>query len=103
MFTGIVQAIGHAGRVERLSSGGMSLSVEAPAWTECPSEGDSISVNGCCLTVVAASTLAQGGFGLDFDVVLQTLDLTTLGSLRVGEAVNLETAVTARSAVSVLS
>ena len=75
----------------------MSLSVHAPAWTDCPSEGDSISVNGCCLTVVAASILPEGGFGLDFDVVPQTLDLTTLGSLSIGQAVNLETAVTPSS------
>jgi riboflavin synthase len=75
----------------------MSLSIEAPAWTECPSDGDSISVNGCCLTVVTASILPEGGFGLDFDVVPQTLDLTTLGSLSAGQAVNLETAVTAQT------
>ncbi|MBG80014.1 MAG: riboflavin synthase [Phycisphaerae bacterium] len=97
MFTGIVQAVGHVGRVDRGPAGGMSLTVKAPAWTDCPSEGDSISVDGCCLTVVRALVLPDGGFGLDFDVVPQTLDLTTLGSLCVGQAVNLERAVTART------
>ena len=87
MFTGIVEELGrYLGREgDRFRfSGGVVL--------EGSRLGDSIAVNGCCLTVVG--TPVAGG-PLRFDVVPQTLGLTTVGALRAGDRVNLEHAATA--------
>jgi riboflavin synthase len=91
MFTGIVE---HQGRVAALrpEAWGARLEIDPCGWRHAPSDGDSISVNGCCLTVVG--TPAPGA-PLRFDVVPQTLGLTTIGSLAAGEPVNLEHAATA--------
>jgi len=93
VFTGIVQ---HLGRVDSVEPGpaGTTLAVAAAGWTHRPAPGDSIAVNGCCLTV-------RGGDGrLVFDVIRQTLDLTTLGRLVAGDPVNLEPAVTPQTLMS---
>lgn len=63
--------------------------VDLRPWAHIPALGDSISVNGCCLTVASA------GPEVAFDVIPETLAKTTLGSLAAGETVNLEHAVTA--------
>lgn len=91
MFTGIVE---HMGRVAlfRAEAWGARLEVDPCGWRHVPADGESISVNGCCLTVVGDCT--PGG-PLRFDVVPQTLGLTTVGGLRAGDAVNLEHAATA--------
>jgi riboflavin synthase len=86
VFTGIVQAVGE---VVRLA--GPRLSVLSPdAW---PGEawivGESVAVNGCCLTVVAAAGR------LEFDLSAETLARTTLGALAAGSRVNLERAMRA--------
>jgi len=52
--------------------------------------GESVAVNGCCLTVVAHDTLAQTAC---FDLLMQTLKVTSLGDLGVGSTVNLERAM----------
>jgi riboflavin synthase len=89
MFTGIVQ---HRGRVvsadqDRFST---ALTVDAREWSHRPQRGDSVAVNGCCLTVAE-----QPSDGLlQFDIIQQTLGSTTLGSLRTDDEVNLEHAVT---------
>jgi riboflavin synthase len=90
MFTGIVQDVGkvqsretHGGDV-RLAIAVDRLSLERTAI------GDSISVQGVCLTVTA---LAANGFSAD--VSRETLSLTTLGDLAVGSPVNLEPALRA--------
>lgn len=89
MFTGIVQAVSQVARLEpragdaRLYVGASVLGLEDVR------PGDSIAVNGVCLTVV---DMGQGGFSAD--VSRETLALTTLGSLRAGSAVNLEKALT---------
>jgi riboflavin synthase len=90
MFTGIVE---HQGRVIALRAEpwGARLEVDPCGWAHAPRDGDSIAVNGCCLTVVG--TPAQGA-PLRFDVVPQTLSLTTAGALAAGDAVNLEHAAT---------
>ena len=90
MFTGIVE---HQGRIAaiRAEPWGARLEVDPCGWAHAPRDGDSIAVNGCCLTVVG--TPAPGG-ALRFDVVPQTLSLTTVGALRPGDAVNLEHAAT---------
>lgn len=72
--------------------GGARLCVHSPDWSHIPARGDSVSVNGCCLTVV--ERVDPKLRLLQFDVVPETLGLTTLGTLRVGDRVNLEHAAT---------
>jgi riboflavin synthase len=90
MFTGIIE---HQGRVVALrrESWGARLEIDPCGWTHRPGDGDSVAVNGCCLTVVGSPA---AGAALRFDVVPQTLALTTVGGLREGEQVNLEHAAT---------
>ena len=91
MFTGIIE---HQGRVVSLrpQAWGARLEIDPCGWAHVPAGGDSIAINGCCLTVVAAP--GTGGM-LAFDVIPQTLSLTTIGALAAGEEVNLEHAATA--------
>ena len=91
MFTGIIE---HQGRISSVhpQPWGARLEVDPAGWSHVPGDGDSIAVNGCCLTVVG--TPARGE-PLRFDVIPQTLSLTTVGSLRAGDIVNLEHAATA--------
>lgn len=86
MFTGLIQAMGKVRALQPAASG-VRLVVDAGRWGHRPAHGDSISVSGVCLTV-AASDPRPGE--LVFDVVRETLDKTTLGSLREGSPVNLE-------------
>jgi len=89
MFTGIIQSVGQLKSVEarsgdvrlRIATGGLDLGAAAL--------GDSIAVNGVCLTAVE---FGDGSFCAD--VSRETLDLTTLGELAPGSPVNLETALT---------
>ncbi len=85
MFTGIVEEVGV---VVSMESG--RLTVSAAQVLEGTREGDSISVNGACLTV---TSLSRGRFSAD--VVPETLKRTNLGLLRGGERVNLERAMPA--------
>jgi riboflavin synthase len=90
MFTGIVEALGRIDRIER-RDGRIDLEVEAPAeLASGVAEGDSISVDGCCLTVCRRS-----GERLWFQAVPETLQRTSLGERAVGERVNLERALRA--------
>lgn len=87
MFTGIVE--GRADVVEVTHrQGAADIVVEAPAVVEGTAIGDSISVNGCCLTVTAIS-----GARLAFTLGTETLDRTTLAGLQVGQQVNVERAL----------
>lgn len=88
MFTGIVEELG---TVESLSTnaGGARLRVSARVVTSDSHDGDSISVNGVCLTAI---DLTPGGFAADLSQ--ETLDRSTLGRLMAGSRVNLERAVT---------
>lgn len=88
MFTGIVQAVGRVAAVEA-RGGDLRLAIAASdfAGTDI-ALGDSIAISGCCLTVVA-----RDGDVLQFDASNETLALTTLGALRVGDGVNLEPAL----------
>jgi len=89
MFTGIIKAIGTISAIER-RGGDVRLSVSAADVPFSSYEvGESISVNGVCLTAVG---LRDEGF--DTDVSVETLDVTGLGKLGVGDAVNLEPALT---------
>lgn len=88
MFTGIVQAVGRVAALEPrggdlrlvVDSAGLGLDDVRP--------GDSIAVAGVCLTAIALD-----GPRFAADVSVETLDHTTLGALRVGDAVNLEKAL----------
>jgi riboflavin synthase len=83
MFTGIV---GELGRVESVepSADGTRIRIGAELAAELDA-GDSVAVNGACLT---ATTVTKNAF--EADVMHQTLSLTTLGDLEAGSAVNLE-------------
>ena len=88
MFTGIIKAKGAIGAIEK-RGGDVRLRITAAElpWSDY-AVGDSISVNGVCLTAVV---LHDDGF--DTDVSVETLDVTTLKNLAVGDAVNLEPAL----------
>jgi len=88
MFTGIVREIGSVSDVES-GPEGARLRIEAGFVGELR-EGDSIAVEGVCLT---ATEVSRDGFGAD--VINQSLALTTLGELGPGDAVNLEPALRA--------
>jgi riboflavin synthase len=89
MFTGIIQAIGEIERLEP-RGGDMRLAVRAGKLKlDGAAIGDSIAVNGVCLTAVEI-----GGGRFTADVSRETLSLTTLGKLAPGSRVNLETALT---------
>ena len=84
MFTGIVEELGTV-RAVTPNAGGARLELVAKAVLEDASLGASIAVNGCCLTVVE---LLDDGWAAD--AVTETLERTSLGTLRAGDPVNLE-------------
>jgi len=88
VFTGIIKARGTVAGIDR-RSGDVRLSITAGGlpWGDY-ALGDSIAVNGVCLTAVALR-----GDGFDTDVSVETLTVTTLGQLRQGDRVNLEPAL----------
>ena len=89
MFTGIVEELGRVVRLETVEDSAR-LTVEAPTVTQDVSLGDSVSVNGCCLTVTAVH-----GSTFTADLMAETLTRTTLGSQAPGDRVNLERALRA--------
>lgn len=89
MFTGIVEEVGTVREVIPNATGA-HLGIEARLILEDARIGDSIAVNGCCLTVVE---LGEGCFLVD--AVEETLRRTCLGIVRSGDRVNLERAVRA--------
>ena len=88
MFTGLIEAVGAVGRLDRRGAGA-TLRVEA-AWPDpdLPAAGDSIAIDGVCLTVVEPS---EGGFTADLSP--ETINRTLLSELRTGSRVNLERAL----------
>jgi riboflavin synthase len=84
MFTGIVE---ECGEVVSLSpfDGGMRYLVKASFANDGVAVGESVAVNGCCLTVV---DIGEGQLG--FDLLAETLRVTNLGGLKTGDRVNLE-------------
>lgn len=101
MFTGLVQTVGRVANATE-TAGGRRLLIEVSAGPKAftppiPfSIGESIAVNGCCLTLVhvAPTPLAPGGAVLGFDVIPETLRKTAIGRLSAGGRVNLERSVT---------
>jgi riboflavin synthase len=84
MFTGIIEELGHV-RAVVPRAGGARIAIEATKVLDDAEIGASISVNGCCLTVVA-----RGENYWEADVVVETLQRTNLGALAPGDPVNLE-------------
>jgi riboflavin synthase len=89
MFTGLVEETGEILALERSVQSGR-LSLRAAAILPGLRLGDSIAVNGCCLTVTA-----QEEGRLSFDLLAETIERTNLGDLGPGDAVNLERALPA--------
>ncbi len=87
MFTGIVEELGRVRAVQE-HAGGARLEIEAGTVLEDARVGDSIAVNGCCLTVVERR---DSWFAAD--AVIETLERTNLGALAPNDAVNLERSV----------
>ena len=83
MFTGIIDELGEVAAVES-SPDGARLRIRAELAAEL-GEGDSVAVDGACLTATSVT-----GDAFDADVMHQTLELTTLGGLEPGSRVNLE-------------
>lgn len=91
MFTGLIEARGEVLRLEHEpGQADARLEIRAPRVTDDAAPGDSIAVNGVCLTVV---TIADDGFTAD--VLPETLRRTSLGELAPGSPVNLERALAA--------
>lgn len=88
MFTGLVEAIGSIRSLEKRGDGAR-LTLETPLAGELQL-GESVAVNGCCLTVTAAENGAAG-----FDLLGETLARTNLGTVASGARVNLERALRA--------
>ena len=84
MFTGIVEELGEVTDLVDLGDS-VRLTVRGPRVVEGAGHGDSIAVNGVCLTVVDAT-----GDGFTADVMRETLDRSALGALTPGAPVNLE-------------
>ena len=86
MFTGLIQAVGQVAAIEHQESSAR-LEISSKEIAAQIAQGDSVSINGTCLTVVSFD---ESKFAVD--VMVQTLNLTSTGSLEVGSAVNLELA-----------
>jgi riboflavin synthase len=86
MFTGLIQAVGRVSAIDRQESSA-KLEITSPEISSQISQGDSVSVNGTCLTVVSFTKES-----FEVDVMVQTLNLTSTGALLVGSPVNLELA-----------
>jgi riboflavin synthase len=99
MFTGLVERMGTVvGRRE--TEAGIALEIEVAGWpgpsAQPLSLGESIAVHGCCLTLarMAEPTAGRAGVVLGFDAIPQTLRVTAIGRLAVGDRVHLERSAT---------
>jgi riboflavin synthase len=90
VFTGLIQAKGVVIALEPAESGRV-LRIDPRGWGHRPLIGESVAINGCCLTV------AGTGPSMKFDIVAQTLRMTSLGRLKQGDRVNIEHAATPTS------
>jgi riboflavin synthase len=91
LFTGIIEELGTVERIEKYS-GLIRLAIKADVVCRDVQIGDSLAVNGVCLTIVG---IDKGN--LSFDVIKQTADTTNLGRLKKGDRVNLERSLRANS------
>jgi riboflavin synthase len=88
VFTGLIQDVGTVESIERTSDGA-KLRISTPLFSEL-AEGDSIAVNGCCLTATATT---EGQF--ETEAMNQSLTVTALADIDEGSRVNLELAMQA--------
>jgi riboflavin synthase len=88
MFTGMIKEVGKLNKISRVNTG-LEIEVGSLLLTKDMKNGDSIAVNGCCLTV----NNFTAGKSFKADVSFSTLKATTFGCLRSGNYVNLEDAV----------
>src|SRR4029453_2305752 len=88
MFTGIIEELGHVAAIEKRGEDARIV-INARTVTADAHEGDSIAVNGVCLTALDVTTSSFAA-----DCSRETLERSTLGRLRTGTPVNLERAVT---------
>jgi riboflavin synthase len=86
MFTGLIQSVGEVSAIKRAETSAR-LTIASPEIATQIAQGDSVSVNGVCLTVVEFDSSQ-----FSVDVMVQTLNLTSTGELKVGSQVNLELA-----------
>lgn len=88
MFTGLVEGLGTVSRLAP-EAVGLRLTIVPPRGMASPDDpcrlGDSVAINGCCLTVIAIEDN-----GWSFQAGAETLSKTNLGQLRLGDSVNLE-------------
>ena len=91
MFTGIIEELGTVAAVEDQGDA-VRITISATTVLEDVALGDSVSVNGCCLTVSTVSTTRPASFTAD--AMRETLVKTAVGELTTGDRVNLERAVT---------
>jgi riboflavin synthase len=89
MFNGIIEELGSVKAIEKLPDA-IRLTIEGPLVVSDVNRGDSISVSGACLTAVE-----HDGTSFTADVMQETLKLTSLDGIKVGDPVNLERAMTA--------
>jgi riboflavin synthase len=89
VFTGIVREVGTAASIAG-HAGGVRLEIDAPETAAATAVGDSVSIDGCCLTAVSVT---DGRIA--FDAVPETLARTSLGGLAAGSRVNIEPALRA--------
>jgi riboflavin synthase len=89
MFTGIIRELGRIAAIDATTDGARIV-VEAPATAGDAKAGDSVAVNGVCLTVTESAN-----WSLAFDAVPETLRRSSLGALTPGERVNVEPALRA--------
>ena len=84
MFTGLVQELGLIKGISKSESSAV-LTINAPKTVPHINKGDSVAINGACLTAVDVSTDSFSA-----DVMVQTLRMTNLGNLQAGSSVNVE-------------
>jgi riboflavin synthase len=94
MFTGIVEYLGEVESLTVTPEGG-GLTLRGVEFADDLVLGESVAINGCCLTVVE-----NGAGRVRFDLLKETLRLTNLGGLQAGTVVNLERAMRADSRLS---
>jgi len=88
MFTGLIEAVGTVSVLEARGNDAARLVLDLPYAGEL-SLGESVAVNGCCLTVTGKEGV------ISFDLLMETLNRTSLGDLKAGSRVNLERALRA--------
>jgi riboflavin synthase len=86
MFTGLIGYVGKVSKIEQADTSA-TLSITCPQITNEIKKGDSVSVNGVCLTVTNFDNKS-----FEVDVMVQTLNLSSIGALRLDDLVNLELA-----------